>query len=63
MASSSCTVRNIIPEDIKGYIDQNDLLAKLRSLYPLVKKNEDFRLEVRLLDYCPSVIVEPERIH
>lgn len=54
MASSSCTVSNVIPEDLKGYIEQNDLLAKLRTLYPEVKKDEEFRLEVRL--YTPSVL-------
>jgi hypothetical protein len=49
MAPSECTVENIVPEDVRGYIDHNDMLRKLRRLFPSVTDDKDFKVDVSLL--------------
>lgn len=44
---SVCNVPNIVNEHMRGYIDPQDLLALLKSLFPEVTHMEDFQLSVR----------------
>lgn len=43
---SACSVQNVVSEDMKGYIDQQDLLRLLKSLFPDVAQLQDFKLNV-----------------
>ena len=53
MSKSICKVENVIPEDVKGYIDQNELLKKLLKLFPQVKSKQEFNLNVSRSDSSP----------
>ena len=43
-----CTVQNIVAESMRDYIDPNELLRKLKRLYPRVTSVQAFRLNVRV---------------
>jgi hypothetical protein len=60
-AMSVCNVYNIVNENMRGYINQQDLLSLLKSLFPQVTVLEDFQLNVWFLsspvapnaNHCP----------
>ena len=43
---SVCNVYNIVNENMRGYINQQDLLSLLKSLFPRVTDPQDFQLNV-----------------
>jgi hypothetical protein len=43
---SVCNVYNIVNENMRGYINQQDLLSLLKSLFPQVTDLQDFQLNV-----------------
>jgi hypothetical protein len=43
---SVCNVYNIVNENMRGYINQQDLLYLLKSLFPQVTDFQDFQLNV-----------------
>jgi hypothetical protein len=58
---SVCNVYNVVSEDMKGYINQQDLLSLLRSLFPQVTDLRDFQLNVWFLSPSlpPRAIYNP----
>jgi hypothetical protein len=57
-AMSVCNVYNVVSEDMRGYINQQDLLSLLKSLSPQVTDLQHFQLNVWFL----SPLVPPKTI-
>jgi hypothetical protein len=55
---SVCNVYNVVSEDMRGYINQQDLLSLLKSLSPQVTDLQHFQLNVWFL----SPLVPPKTI-
>jgi hypothetical protein len=55
---SVCNVYNSVSEDMRGYINQQDLLSLLKSLFPQVTDRQHFQLKVWFL----SPLVPPKTI-
>lgn len=58
-AMSVCNVYNVVSEDMRGYINQQDLLSLLKSLFPQVTDLRHFQLSVWFL----SPLVPPKAIY
>jgi hypothetical protein len=59
-AMSVCNVYNVVGEDMRGYINQQDLLSLLKSLFPQVTGLQDFQLNVWFFSLSP---VPPRAIY
>jgi hypothetical protein len=46
-------IKNVVPENMRSYIDPNDLLRRLKHLFPSVTSVDTFRLDVRFLVSLP----------